>query len=73
LSRGLVKEFGELRAVDGVNFEVEDCEIFGLLGPNSAGKTTTIKILVTLLKSTSGEVFVAGNDVIKNPVWLERV
>jgi len=70
--RGLVKKFGELRAVDGVSFEVEDGEIFGLLGPNGAGKTTTIKILVTLLKPTSGEVFVAGNDVIKKPSLVRK-
>ncbi|MDK2795895.1 MAG: type transport system ATP-binding protein [Archaeoglobaceae archaeon] len=65
--RELIKEFGELRAVDSVSFEVEEGEIFGLLGPNGAGKTTTIKILVTLLKPTSGEAFVAGNNVLKNP------
>ncbi|NHW24244.1 MAG: ATP-binding cassette domain-containing protein [Archaeoglobales archaeon] len=70
--RELVKKFGELRAVDGVSFEVEDGEIFGLLGPNGAGKTTTIKILVTLLKPTSGEVFVAGNDVIKKPSLVRK-
>lgn len=70
--KGLVKKFGELRAVDGVSFEVEDGEIFGLLGPNGAGKTTTIKILVTLLKPTSGEVFVAGNDVIKKPSLVRK-
>ncbi len=70
--RGLVKEFGELRAVDGVSFEVEDGEIFGLLGPNGAGKTTIIKILVTLLKPSSGEAFVAGNDVIKKPSLVRK-
>jgi ABC-2 type transport system ATP-binding protein len=70
--RELVKKFGELRAADGVSFEVEDGEIFGLLGPNGAGKTTTIKILVTLLKPTSGEVFVAGNDVIKKPSLVRK-
>jgi len=70
--RELLKNFGELRAVDRVSFEVEEGEIFGLLGPNGAGKTTTIKILVTLLKPTSGEAFVAGNDVLRKPSAVRK-
>lgn len=59
----LVKEFDELRAVDGVSFEVEQGEIFGFLGPNGAGKSTTINMLSTLLEPTSGTARVAGFDV----------
>jgi ABC-2 type transport system ATP-binding protein len=62
--RNLVKTFGEVRAVRGVNFEVAAGEVFGFLGPNGAGKTTTINMLCTLAKPTSGEAFVAGHDVV---------
>jgi ABC-2 type transport system ATP-binding protein len=62
--RDLVKSFGEVRAVKGVNFEVAMGEVFGFLGPNGAGKTTTINMLCTLAKPTSGEASVAGHDVV---------
>ena len=62
--RDLVKTFGEVRAVRGVNFEVAMGEVFGFLGPNGAGKTTTINMLCTLAKPTSGEASVAGHDVV---------
>jgi ABC-2 type transport system ATP-binding protein len=61
--RDLVKSFGEVRAVRGVNFEVAVGEVFGFLGPNGAGKTTTINMLCTLARPTSGEAKVAGYDV----------
>src|SRR3989442_16012491 len=54
--RGLVKDYGSLRAVDGLDLEVRAGECFGLLGPNGAGKTTTIEILEGLLPPTSGDV-----------------
>lgn len=61
---GLTKIFSQnLRAVDGVSFQVKEREIFGFLGPNGAGKTTTIKMLTTLLKPTSGSAIVCGYDV----------
>jgi ABC-2 type transport system ATP-binding protein len=63
--RDLVKTFGEVRAVRGVNFEVATGEVFGFLGPNGAGKTTTINMLCTLAKPTSGEAYVAGHDVVR--------
>lgn len=63
--KNLVKKFGEITAVDKVNFDIEDGEIFALLGPNGAGKTTIINILATLLKPTSGNAFVNGYSVIK--------
>jgi ABC-2 type transport system ATP-binding protein len=59
----LVKRYGELEAVRGINFEVEPGETFGFLGPNGAGKSTTIKILCTLTDPTSGSARVAGYDV----------
>jgi ABC-2 type transport system ATP-binding protein len=61
----LVKEFGEVRAVQGVSFEVAAGEVFGFLGPNGAGKSTTINMLCTLLKPTSGSATVAGYDVVR--------
>ena len=59
----LVKRYGELEAVRGINFEVEPGETFGFLGPNGAGKSTTIKILCTLTDPTAGSARVAGYDV----------
>ena len=62
-ARGLVKEFGDFRAVDDVSLDVSSGEIFGLLGANGAGKTTVIKMLTGILRSTSGEARVAGRDL----------
>jgi len=58
--KDLVKKYEELIAVQGISFEVYEGEIFGLLGPNGAGKTSTLEIIETLRKQTSGEVFVKG-------------
>jgi len=60
--KNLIKQFGELKAVDNISFSVNKGEIFAFLGPNGAGKTTTIKILTTLLNPTSGEILVDGNN-----------
>ncbi len=62
--RELTKDFGEVHAVRGVDFEVATGEVFGFLGPNGAGKTTTINMLCTLAKPTSGSAAVAGHDVV---------
>jgi ABC-2 type transport system ATP-binding protein len=62
--RELTKDFGEIKAVRGVGFEVAAGEVFGFLGPNGAGKTTTINMLCTLMKPTSGSATVAGHDVV---------
>ena len=62
----LTKKFGNFRAVDNISVQVEGGEIFGFLGPNGAGKSTTMMILTTLLKPTSGNVFVGGYDVMLN-------
>jgi ABC-2 type transport system ATP-binding protein len=63
---GLVKTFGEVRAVRGVDFVVAAGEVFGFLGPNGAGKTTTINMLCTLVKPTAGAAEVAGYDVVRS-------
>jgi ABC-2 type transport system ATP-binding protein len=61
---GLTKNYGEIQAVRGIDFEVPVGETFGFLGPNGAGKSTTIKILCTLARPTSGSATVAGHDVV---------
>ena len=61
----LIRDFNGLRAVDGINFEVEPGEIFGFLGPNGAGKTTTIRMLTGQLRPTSGHAQVMGCDVVE--------
>jgi ABC-2 type transport system ATP-binding protein len=61
--RGLVKRYGEIEAVRGIDLDVTPGELFGFLGPNGAGKSTTIKILCTLVAPTAGEARVAGLDV----------
>ncbi len=64
---GLRKEFGALTAVDGVDIQVKEGEIFGLVGPDGAGKTTIMRMLVGILDPTAGGASVAGYDVIKHP------
>ena len=63
--RGLVKRYGDLVAVDGIDFDVASGEIFGLLGPNGAGKTTTVEILEGLRAPDGGTATVLGVDVAK--------
>jgi len=63
----LKKHYKDVKAVDGISFEIKEGEIFGFLGPNGAGKTTTIKMLVTLLKPTEGTAKVADYDIRKSP------
>ncbi len=66
-TRDLVRQYGTLRAVDGVDLAVRKGEIYGFLGPNGAGKTTVIRMLVTLLAPTQGSIMVAGHDVMREP------
>ena len=71
-ARDLVKTFGSLTAVDHVSFAITRGEIFGMLGPNGSGKTTTIRMLCGLLAPTSGEATVAGWDVMREPDQVKR-
>src|SRR4051812_38244237 len=64
---GLVKAFGDLRAVDGIDLEVGRGEIFGVLGPNGAGKTTMLRMLATLLSIDAGSAHIFGVDVTREP------
>ena len=61
---GLVKTFGDVRAVDGVDLGVRRGSVYGVLGPNGAGKTTTIRVLATLLRPDAGSARVLGHDVV---------
>ncbi|MGW0331609.1 ATP-binding cassette domain-containing protein [Streptomyces sp. NPDC003011] len=64
-TEGLVKTFGETRAVDGVDLAVPAGTVYGVLGPNGAGKTTTVKMLATLLRPDGGQAHVFGHDVVR--------
>ncbi len=66
-TRGLVKTYGKVEAVRGIDLAVQPGEVFGFLGPNGAGKSTTISILCTLLRPTGGQALVAGIDVTRDP------
>src|SRR2546428_9460748 len=70
--RSLVKDYGAVRAVNGLDLEVRAGECFGLLGPNGAGKTTTIEILEGLLKPTGGDVEVLGRRWGQNDLELRQ-
>ncbi len=70
-ARGLTRRFGSFTAVDGVSFEVPRGEIFGYLGANGAGKSTTIRMLNGLLAPTSGTGLVAGHDVARDPAAVK--
>lgn len=69
---GLVKDYGRLRAVDGLDLEVRTGEVFGFLGPNGAGKSTTIRVLLDLLRPSAGEVRVLGQDPRRGGADLRR-
>ena len=79
-ARGLVQTFttksgretSEVRAVDGVDLDVDEGEVVGFLGPNGAGKTTTLRMLTTLLRPTAGEATVAGYDVVTQSAEVRR-
>ncbi len=70
-TEGLVKRYGELRAVDGVSFEVRKGELYGLLGPNGAGKTTTMSMLSGLLKPDEGRIFFDGVELGSDPIRVK--
>jgi ABC-2 type transport system ATP-binding protein len=70
--RGLTKTFGDFTAVDGIDFDVPRGQIFGFLGPNGSGKTTTIRMLTGTLRPKSGRAEVLGHDVIRHPDLVQR-
>ena len=67
---GLVKTYGDVRALDGIDLEAPPGTVLGLLGPNGAGKTTAVRVLTTLLKPDAGSARVAGLDVVKDAAKL---
>ncbi|MFF1440633.1 ATP-binding cassette domain-containing protein [Streptomyces sp. NPDC058295] len=71
-AEGLVKTFGDVKALDGVDLDVPEGTVLGLLGPNGAGKTTTVRCLTTLLRPDRGRAMVAGLDVLKHPNEVRR-
>jgi ABC-2 type transport system ATP-binding protein len=71
--KDLVKNYGSFEAVKGISFSVYENEIFGMLGPNGAGKSTTLEIIETLREKTSGEVFVDGHNLDKEPGEIKKI
>lgn len=70
---GLVKTFGQNRAVDGVDLQVKTGSVYGVLGPNGAGKTTTINMLATLMRPDGGSARVFGHDVVREPQIIRQL
>ena len=73
VAEGLVKKYGEVVALDGLDLRVPEGTVYGLLGPNGAGKTTAVRILTTLLKPDAGTATVDGFNVVKRPNAVRRV
>ncbi len=71
-ARGLVKKYGDVTALDGLDLDVAPGTVMGLLGPNGAGKTTTVRVLTTLLEADSGSAEVIGLDVVRDARELRR-
>ena len=71
-AEGIVKTFGTVVALDGLDLEVEQGTVFGLLGPNGAGKTTLVRVLATLLEPTAGRASVLGHDVVTESLAVRR-
>ena len=73
VASGLYKAFGDMTAVDGVDFSIREGEIFGLLGPNGAGKTTTIRMLSTVLRPDAGDVAIGGYSAISDADEVRKI
>ncbi len=72
VTEGLTKRFGEFTAVDGISFSIAQGVIFGFLGPNGSGKTTTIRMLLGLLPPTAGRAWVLGHNIVAEPLAIRR-
>lgn len=70
---GLTRYYGEKRAISDVSFHVKEGEILGLLGPNAAGKTTTMRILTCFMPPTSGKATIDGNDIFENSMEVRKI
>ena len=73
LAEGLVKKYGKVTALDGVDFAIAEGSVLGLLGPNGAGKTTAVRILTTLIRPDAGHAEVTGIDVLRDPAGVRRM
>ncbi|MEO0019599.1 MAG: ABC transporter ATP-binding protein [candidate division WOR-3 bacterium] len=71
--KSLVRNYGSLTAVDNISFNIHPDEIFALIGPNGSGKTTTLRVIATLLKPSAGSVSVFGLDVVKQEAAVRKV
>lgn len=69
---GLTRDFGEVRAVDGLTFDVAPGELFGIVGPDGAGKTTTLRMLAGVLRPSSGDASVAGVSIVRDPEGVKH-
>jgi ABC-2 type transport system ATP-binding protein len=72
-AKSLVKQFGNIRALDELSFQIKQGEIFGLIGPNGAGKTTTLRIVSTLIIPTSGTATIFGLDTVKQSGEVRKI
>ena len=71
-ARSLFKSYDEINAVDGIDLDIDEGQIFGFLGPNGAGKSTVIKLLTTLIQPTSGKISVLEIDTVKEPLSIRK-
>lgn len=71
--KSLTKIYTHLKAVDNINLEINEGELFSFLGPNGAGKTTLIKMMVGLLNPTAGDVFIDGNSILKESISAKKL
>jgi ABC-2 type transport system ATP-binding protein len=72
-AKSLIKQFGNVRALDSVSFSVKPGEVYGLIGPNGAGKTTTLRAICTLILPTAGSLNIFGIDVVQKPEEVRKI